>query len=97
MMFALMLAATATGALMPLLMSQLFLADVINERQVLDERVQKLRSDAEETRVLLLANHKLREDSGNGSVVEPDNSYVDRVIDDLPSDTTARTLYYELA
>ena len=95
---ALLLAAFATGALIPTLGYQMIVASEQKERQLIAARFLEMQADTDEIRVqIVAAHHKLRHCSGNGSVTAPDYSSIDRVIDDPPSDTAARSLYYELA
>lgn len=71
--------------------------EVLRERQLVASQLQKLMIDADDVRLMFLAtNHKLHESKGNGSVVVPDYSYADDVIDNPPSDSAAGTLYYQL-
>lgn len=94
----LLLAAFATGALIPTLGHKMIVASEEQERQLITARLLELQADTDEIRVQMVeAYHKLRQCSGNGSVTAPDYSSIDRVIEDPPSDTAARSLYYELA
>ena len=68
------------------------------ERQLIAARLLEMQTDTDEIRVqMVAAHHQLRHCSGNASATAPDYTSIDRVIDDPPSDTAARSLYYELA
>ena len=99
------LAAIVAGAIVPVAVYWPMLANARNEVELSSEQLRHLLSEMDETRVELMGLRVRQRDkicngsSSNSSAtaVAPDYTYIDRVIEDPPSDDAARSLYYQLA
>lgn len=97
---AMLLTALAAGALIPTCGYQLMLGNERHERQLFTARIIETQADIDEIRVQLVVAHQKLSRCGGGNASDsaaPDYSSVDRVIEEPPNDSAARTLYYELA
>lgn len=95
-----LLAAVATGALVPTAFYQPLLWNVRREAELSSTHLLQLMDEVNEIRVELAAvqhRSRVRDDSSGKWSAAPNYTAIDLVIDDPPSDAAIRSLYFELA